>query len=148
VTLQAGILSLLRRLAAREGLGVLLVTHDLGVVSSACDRVLVMYAGRLVEEGPAGDLLASPKHPYTAALLRAAPSPEIPRGHLAVIPGAVPDFANLPEGCAFHPRCPVATDACRLAVPPLARLESGRRSACLLGDDGPRGWRDGVEAAS
>jgi len=131
VTLQAGILDLLRRLAGQEDLGVLLVTHDLGVVAALCDRVLVMYAGRVVEEGPVDALFAAPLHPYTEGLLGGVPRPGIPRGRLPAIPGQVPDLAHLPPGCAFAPRCSRATDRCRDRVPVLEPAGEGRAVACL-----------------
>ncbi len=131
VTLQAGVLDLLRGFADREGLGVLLVTHDLGVVAAACDRVIVMYAGRIVEEGPVGAVFRSPLHPYTEGLLAGVPRPGIPRGSLPAIPGQVPDLAHLPPGCAFAPRCSRATPRCRETVPVLEGAGAGRAVACL-----------------
>ena len=131
VTLQAGILDLLRGLAREEGLGILLVTHDLGVVAAVADRVLVMYAGRVVEEGPADELFRAPLHPYTAGLLAGVPRPDVPRGRLPAIPGQVPDLAHLPPGCAFGPRCSRATERCREAVPNLAEAGHGRAVACF-----------------
>ncbi len=131
VTLQAGILDLLRGLADGEGLGVLLVTHDLGVVAAIADRVLVMYAGRIVEEGPVDALFGAPLHPYTEGLLAGVPRPEVPRGRLPAIPGQVPDLAHLPPGCAFAPRCSRATDRCRERVPPLEPAGKGRAVACF-----------------
>ncbi|MBP7146348.1 MAG: ABC transporter ATP-binding protein [Acidobacteria bacterium] len=132
VTLQAGILDLLRQLVREHRLGVLLITHDLGVVAAICDRVLVMYAGRIVEQAPVRQLFDDPRHPYTRALMASVPGPGIPRGALPAIPGSVPDLAHLPRGCAFHPRCPLAIDACRESVPPLHDRGDGRRVACLL----------------
>ena len=106
VTIQAQILALLAELRERLGLAVLFISHDLGVVSHIADRVAVMYAGRIVEHGPARDIFAAPAHPYTEGLLRAAPSlGSQPRGRLAAIEGAVPSLAELPPGCAFEPRC-------------------------------------------
>ncbi len=131
-TIQAGILELLATLAREESLGVLLITHDLGVVASICDRVLVMYAGRIVERAAVDELFADPGHPYTRALLAAVPRPGLRRGALPAIPGAVPDLAALPPGCAFHPRCPVAIDACRQVEPAPVELAPGRSVRCLL----------------
>ncbi len=133
VTLQAGILDLFRRLVDDGSLGgLLLITHDLGVVAASCDRVLVMYAGRIVEEAPVEELFARPAHPYTRALVASLPDPRHPRGALPTVPGQVPDLADLPEGCAFHPRCTFAKSECRVAPPPLVVLDGGRRSACVL----------------
>ena len=134
VTLQAGILDLLEGLAAR-GLGVLLITHDLGVVASACRRVLVMYAGRIVESADAEELFARPRHPYTPALLAAHPSADVARGALPAIRGVVPDLAELPPGCAFHPRCSLAIPACETAVPNLVDLAPGVRAACIVAQE-------------
>ncbi len=134
-TVQAGIAELLRGLVRDGGLAVLLISHDLDLLAGLCDRVAVMYAGRLVEDAPATALFADPRHPYTRALLTSRPAPDVPRGSLAAIPGSVPDLARLPAGCAFHPRCPWADDACRAAVPPLRARPDGRRTACRLEGD-------------
>jgi oligopeptide/dipeptide ABC transporter ATP-binding protein len=119
VTVQAQILDLLDGLRRRLGLTVLLVTHDLAVVAATCDRVLVMYAGEVVEEASAGDLFARPAHPYTRALLAALPrlGVERPRGELPTLAGHVPDPAALPAGCPFHPRCGEAMERCRVEAP-------------------------------
>lgn len=131
VTVQAGILDLLEGLQARSGMSILLITHDLGVVADRARRVLVMYAGRLVERAGAGALFARPAHPYTAGLtgsmLRLGAGRAAPLGG---IPGSVPDLLALPGGCAFHPRCGIADEACAHAVPPLVHLEAGRACAC------------------
>ena len=133
VTLQAGLLGLLRSLVDREEIGaVLLITHDLGVVAAACDRVIVMYSGRIVEEAPVEQLFEAPIHPYSRALLRSHPSPRHLRGELPAIRGHVPDLAQRPSGCAFHPRCDLADDACRMAVPALVGRGPDRRFACLV----------------
>jgi oligopeptide/dipeptide ABC transporter ATP-binding protein len=112
VTIQAQILRLLDSLRQRRGTAVLLITHDLGVVAQVCDRVAVMYAGQLVEVATTEQVFADPAHPYTEALLRAAPGTAEPGSELAVIPGQVPDLAAPPAGCRFAPRCPFGTDAC------------------------------------
>jgi len=112
VTIQAQILRLLDGLRQRRGTAVLLITHDLGVVAQVCDRVAVMYAGQLVELATTEQVFADPAHPYTEALLRAAPGTGKPGSELAVIPGQVPDLAAPPAGCRFAPRCPFGTDAC------------------------------------
>lgn len=133
VTLQAGILNLFRGLVDSQQLGgVLLITHDLGVVAAVCDRVLVMYAGRIVEEAPVEQLFERPLHPYTRALIASMPSAEVSRGELPTIPGQVPDLSRLPGGCSFHPRCTVAEPRCQEEDPPLRELSPGRRVACLL----------------
>jgi oligopeptide/dipeptide ABC transporter ATP-binding protein len=134
-TVQAGIADLLRGLVRDQGLAILLISHDLDLLAGLCDRVAVMYAGRLVEEGPAQTLFSDPRHPYSRALLASRPSPNVPRGRLAAIPGTVPDLSRLPSGCPFHPRCPWAEETCRAAVPPLATRADGRRSACALDGD-------------
>jgi oligopeptide/dipeptide ABC transporter ATP-binding protein len=130
VTVQAGILRLLDDLRRERELSVILITHDLGVMSSIADRVAVMYAGRLVEEGAREDVLKRPRHPYTAALLRALPHPESSKlTPLVSIPGAPPSVGAIPSGCAFHPRCAHALESCVRNVPPLVR-DGGRVFAC------------------
>lgn len=112
VSVQAQIIDLLHRLARERGVAVMLVTHDIGVVAQACDRVAVMYAGRLVEVGPVEQVLSAPAHPYTRGLLAAIPSTAGDTPRLEQIPGAMPRPGTLPSGCAFHPRCPHAFDTC------------------------------------
>ena len=130
VTIQAQVIVLLRDLAREHGLTVLFITHDLGVVGSLCDRLAVMYAGRVVESGPVDALFASPAHPYTASLLRAVPMLGRGRSVLTQIPGTVPNMAAPPPGCAFHPRCPSAGPRCS-AEDPVAKEVAGLRSvAC------------------
>ena len=132
-TLQAGILQLFRSLVDEGQLGgMLLITHDLGVVAAVCDRVLVMYAGRIVERATVATLFAESGHPYTRGLIGSMPDPDRPRGELPVIPGQVPDLAHLPQGCAFGPRCPHVVDACRTSPPPLLPRGSGHEVACVL----------------
>jgi oligopeptide transport system ATP-binding protein len=131
VTVQAGIIRLLDRLRRENGLAVLMITHDLGVLSSIADHVSVFYAGRIVESGPTRELLSQPRHPYTRALLDALPHPEDEgRAELQAIPGLPPSPRRRPSGCAFHPRCPYATDASREQVPPLIRVSETRMLAC------------------
>ena len=130
VTVQAGILRLLDRLRREHELAVVLITHDLGVLSSIADRVSIFYAGRVVESGDREDVLRRPRHPYTRALLDALPHPEAPRDQdLVAIGGAPPAPGRIPAGCAFHTRCAYAVDECRSVVPPLQRV-GDRRLAC------------------
>ena len=143
VTIQAGILDLLRDLRQRLGTAVLLITHDLGVVADAADRVLVMYAGRKVEEAGAEDLFAAPQHPYTVGLLGAVPSPATyaTRGRLQEIPGMVPSLSERLGFCAFAPRCPRADDRSRSELPPLREVRPGHLVACF--HPGPEPPADG-----
>ncbi len=131
VTTQAQILELLDTLRAEFELTLLLVTHDLGVVAGHADRVVVMYAGRVVEEGPVDEVFDAPRHPYTRGLLASLPSVARERGALTPIPGSPPDLAHTPAGCAFHPRCPHADPGCREVVPRLDDVGEGHRAACL-----------------
>lgn len=119
VTVQAQILDLLDDLRRETGMAVLLITHDLGVVSQYCDRVAVMYGGRVVETGPADALFAHPRHRYTRALLETIPAANPPGAVLPAIPGAVPPPGRRPPGCAFHPRCKAVLDRCRSDLPVL-----------------------------
>jgi len=130
VTVQAGILRLLERLRRENELSVVLITHDLGVMSAIADRVAIFYAGRVVESGTCEEALRRPRHPYTRALLDALPHPEAPQDRpLVAIAGAPPSPGSIPSGCAFNPRCAHARESCREAVPPLVAV--GRRAfAC------------------
>jgi oligopeptide transport system ATP-binding protein len=130
VTVQAGILRLLDRLRHEHELSVVLITHDLGVLSSIADTVSIFYAGRVVESGPRDAVLQRPRHPYTKALLDALPHPDAAKEKpLVAIAGAPPTPGRIPSGCAFHPRCAYAVDVCRSVVPPLAAA-GDRRLAC------------------
>jgi len=130
VTVQAGIIRLLDTLRRERGLSVILITHDLGVMSAIADRVAVFYAGKVVETGPRDDLLRRPRHPYTRALLDALPHPELPADHpLVPISGAPPAPADVPAGCAFHPRCAHRLESCDAVVPELVHNGS-RAFAC------------------
>lgn len=130
-TVQIGVLLLLRRLQAELGMGVVFVTHDLGVAGEVADRVAVMYAGRVAEEGPVGALLADPLHPYPRGLLAATVRPEMRGRRLGTIPGAPPPLDDLPPGCPFAPRCPLAVAPCLAGDPPLVRPAPERAARCL-----------------
>ncbi len=131
VTVQAGILRLLDRLRRQSRLSVILITHDLGVMSSIADWLTVMYAGRVVESGPTSEVLGAPRHPYTAGLLAALPHPEAADdGALVAIAGVPPSAQARPAGCAFHPRCAHAVPSCATEVPPLVAAGDDRRLAC------------------
>ncbi|MCP8939420.1 ABC transporter ATP-binding protein [Alsobacter sp. SYSU M60028] len=134
VTIQDQILKLLLGLVADLGMAMILVTHDLGVVAETCDRVCVMYAGRVVESGPVSAVFASPRHAYTHALLRSMPSGEAARQPLTPIQGQPPRLDRPIVGCAFAPRCAFVMDACRAATPPLMLVGEGREAACLAAD--------------
>ncbi len=131
VTIQAQILALLQDLREERGLGLVFVTHDLGVVGQICDDIAVMYAGRIVETGPVGAVLDAPRHPYTAALLASAIDVDSPGRMPQAIPGAVADPLRLPPGCPFRPRCPFAQPDCAAGPVPLRDVAPGRRTACL-----------------
>ncbi|GAB6877508.1 ABC transporter ATP-binding protein [Thermaerobacter litoralis] len=135
VTVQAQILDLMKDLRRRLGTAILLITHDLGVVADMADRVLVMYAGRIVESAPVDDLFARPLHPYSEGLLASMPQLHRRQERLHVIPGQVPNPARLPTGCRFHPRCPYAIDICRQQEPVLAPAGEGRWVACWLREE-------------
>lgn len=130
VTVQKQILDLLDRLRRALKLGLLFITHDLGVVAQVAERIVVMYAGRIVEEGPAREVLGGPRHPYTQGLLAASPTLE--RGKLTPIPGTVPQLTALPPGCAFEPRCAVRVAECTQGVPSLRDASSGHAARCIL----------------
>jgi peptide/nickel transport system ATP-binding protein/oligopeptide transport system ATP-binding protein len=131
VTVQAQILDLLRDLQAETGMSIILITHDLGVVAEMADEVAVMYAGRVVERGPAGAIFADPMHPYTLGLLGSVPRLDEDRETLLAIDGSVPPPFALPKGCRFHPRCPFAAEACKAEPPPLREIAPGHQAACL-----------------
>ncbi|WP_417583300.1 ABC transporter ATP-binding protein [Pelagibacterium sp.] len=129
VTIQDQILHLLKQLAADMDMGVIVVTHDLGVVAQTCDTVAVMYAGRIVEKGSVRDVLRRPRHPYTKGLMQSVPTNEAPRTQLFSIQGTPPALTHLPAGCAYAQRCGRASDECR-AVLPMLRSEDAREFAC------------------
>ena len=130
VTIQAQILDLLRSLQDDLGLSILLITHDLGVVAEMCDEVVVMYAGRVAEQGPVAEVLGHPRHPYTAGLLAASPRHARRGMPLAAIPGLVPAPAERGAGCSFFGRCPRHLDRCATITPPLVPFADGRAAAC------------------
>jgi oligopeptide/dipeptide ABC transporter ATP-binding protein len=132
VTIQAQILELLQDLCRRLSVALIIITHNLGIVARYADRVNVMYAGRIVEQGAAAELYRRPAHPYTAGLLNSVPRLDRPRGtHLDPIPGSPPDPSALASGCAFRPRCGYVTRECADAVPPLIEATLGHRTACF-----------------
>ena len=141
VTIQAQILELLARLQQQLGMAVLLITHDLGVVAGTADRVVVMYAGQVVETAPTPELFARPEHPYTEGLMASIPRLDRPRERLHSIPGSVPAATSWPTGCRFHPRCPYAWEKCRTEEPPLLDTQVAEHSArCwLVTEPGRRG---------
>jgi peptide/nickel transport system ATP-binding protein len=134
VTTQAQILDLLRRLQAEEGMAIILITHNLGVVAEMCDTVAVMYLGRIVEEGPVDAIFHAPKHPYTRALLRSIPSIHAPvRTKLPTIAGSIPHPYNRPAGCPFHPRCPeFMAGRCDREAPILRPVGDHHAVSCFL----------------
>lgn len=131
VSVQSQVILLLKRLCRERGLAVILITHDMGVIAQACDRVAVMYAGRVVEIGPVRSVVQAPAHPYTRGLMAAIPSTKVRRKRLQQIDGTMPRLDAIPPGCAFHPRCPDAFGPCDVERPDL--LEAGQtRAACWL----------------
>jgi oligopeptide/dipeptide ABC transporter ATP-binding protein len=135
VTVQAQVLELLRSLVADTGMAMVLITHNLAVAVGLADRIAVMYAGQLMEIGPAREVYAKPAHPYTAALLRSIPDIQVREERLPAITGAPPNLLHLPPGCPFNPRCPYATDVCRQEMPPLEAVSDGHTSACWHADE-------------
>jgi oligopeptide/dipeptide ABC transporter ATP-binding protein len=133
VSVRAGVLSLLDELRRTNEIGILMITHDLSTAAHFADRIIVMYLGRIVEEGPAREVIEHPQHPYTKALLSVVPRPD-PREHVRpqILVGETPNPAQLPSGCRFHPRCPVAEDRCRTEDPALVAVDGEHRAACVL----------------
>ncbi len=135
VTIQAQILDLLLEMKERLGMAVMLITHAMGVVAESTQRVVVMYAGKVVEEAPVGELFADPRHPYTQGLIRSIPRIDLDAGRktrLEAIPGTVPSLLSPPPGCRFAARCRFATEACRAEEPPLREVSPGHKVACIL----------------
>jgi oligopeptide/dipeptide ABC transporter ATP-binding protein len=137
LTVQAQLMELFHKINEEHNMAVLLISHNLGLLSQNCARVMTMYAGRIVEDGPTADVLLDPLHPYTRALLAVSPKMDHPRGdRLPSIPGQPPDFNALPAGCVYHPRCPLALDRCKTEIPPLVTRGYGRRVACWVANEG------------
>jgi peptide/nickel transport system ATP-binding protein len=133
VTIQAGITDLLMELCATEDMGLILITHDLAVVSQVTEKIAVMYAGKIVESGPTEAVIHDPKHPYTQGLIKALPGSLQPGSRLNQIPGMMPTLTDIPQGCAFHPRCSISDTVCRMETPPLLSVEDHyRMAACHM----------------
>ncbi|MER8119295.1 ABC transporter ATP-binding protein [Streptomyces sp. NPDC094031] len=130
VTVQAQVMDLLAELQREYRMGLVLITHDLGVVADVADRIAVMYAGRIVESAPVHDIYKAPAHPYTRGLLDSIPRLDLKGQALYAIKGLPPNLTRVPPGCSFHPRCPMAQDVCRAEVPPLYEVSEVRGSAC------------------
>jgi peptide/nickel transport system ATP-binding protein/oligopeptide transport system ATP-binding protein len=135
VTIQAQVLDLLMDLRDELGMAIIVITHNMGVIAEVADRVLVMYAGRIVEQSPVAGLFDAPQHPYTRGLLACVPTLEQDRHRLVAIPGALPEPARRPPGCRFAPRCTYRIEACRAAVPPLVMQQDDRAVACIRADE-------------
>jgi len=131
VTIQAQVLRLLKEIQREMGMSVMLITHDLGVVSEIADRIAVMYAGRIVESGPIESIFGGMRHPYTRGLLESIPQLNEKKNRLNAIPGQVPNPMNLPGGCKFHPRCYLMIDACKQEEPPLFQVNGNHFSRCI-----------------
>ncbi|ALO99229.1 Peptide ABC transporter ATP-binding protein [Streptomyces hygroscopicus subsp. limoneus] len=139
VTVQAQVMDLLAELQREYRMGLILITHDLGVVADVADRIAVMYAGRIVEQAPVRDIYKTPAHPYTRGLLESIPRLDAKGRELYAIKGLPPNLMDIPPGCAFHPRCPMARDVCRTDEPPLYEVSEERGSACHF-------WRECLDA--
>ncbi|MFE9456947.1 ABC transporter ATP-binding protein [Streptomyces californicus] len=139
VTVQAQVMDLLAELQREYNMGLILITHDLGVVADVADRIAVMYAGRIVETAPVHEIYKAPAHPYTKGLLRSIPRLDQKGRELYAIKGLPPNLTRIPPGCAFNPRCPIARDVCRTDVPPLYEVDAERRSACHF-------WKETLDA--
>ena len=136
VTIQAQILDLMKKLQKEDGSSILLITHDLGVVAEMCTRVIVMYAGKIVEMAPVEKLFATPSHPYTQGLIASVPKLGSGVKVLPSIPGSVPDLASMPTGCRFAPRCKYATDKCREQEPELLDISEDQKCRCWRTQEG------------
>jgi peptide/nickel transport system ATP-binding protein len=146
VTLEAQILELLRRLRDEHGTAIVFVSHDLGVIAQICDRVIVMYAGRVVEENDIASLFSHPRHPYTQALIQSIPAQRHRGGTLTTIPGRVPSLSALPPGCKFADRCPFVRDLCRQEEPLLIAKDGGRVRCYMYDPAKAEAWRSGPES--
>ena len=135
VTVQAQVMELLAELQRETGMGLILITHDLGVVAEVADRVAVMYAGRIIETGEIGKVFTEPRHPYTRGLMESLPNFGARADRLMPIPGSPPDLAARPSGCAFHPRCRMAHDRCSVDDPTLVEVGPDRKSACFYAEE-------------
>ena len=131
VTVQAQVLDLIRTRVNSAGSACLFITHDLGVVAELCERVIVMYAGRVVEQGPVSEIFARPRHPYTQGLIASTLRVDVEKP-ISTIPGTVPDAVQLPSGCTFHPRCPFAEDLCQQEEPPMVEAGLGHTTRCHI----------------
>lgn len=137
VTIQAQILEIIKELTRKLGTAVIMITHDLGVVAGICDKINVMYAGKIVEEAPVDDLFHDPQHPYTRGLIKSVPRLDKPqKGRLFSIEGQPPNVIDLPDCCSFYPRCKQAMDICRKKYPPETAIGGGRRISCWLFKEG------------
>jgi oligopeptide/dipeptide ABC transporter ATP-binding protein len=130
VTVQAQVLELIKQLKNEMNMALMLITHDLGIVADTCDRVCVMYAGRIVEEGNVYEIYREPQHPYTMGLLKSTLSIDEFKETLVTIEGTVPDLTNLPPGCRFRPRCSQISDRCRETMPPMVEVKKGHKVSC------------------
>ncbi|MEU6617974.1 ABC transporter ATP-binding protein [Streptomyces sp. JL1001] len=139
VTVQAQVMDLLAELQRELNMGLILITHDLGVVADVADKIAVMYAGRIVETAPVHEIYKAPAHPYTKGLLQSIPRLDQKGRELYAIKGLPPNLTRIPPGCAFNPRCPMAQDMCRSDVPPLYEVDEQRRSACHF-------WKETLDA--
>ena len=144
VTIQAEIMDLLLELCELNNVGLILITHDLGVISQVTQRAVVMYAGRVVEDGPIRDIVREPQHPYTQGLIDALPQQTSPGKRLNQIQGVMPSLSNIPNGCAFNPRCPLAIEKCRTKVPKYNKINS-TQIACHLAGETQRQTRSQLE---
>ena len=130
VTIQAQVLKLMRNLKVKYDTSMIMITHDLGIVAEMCDKVAIMYAGRVVEYASTQQLFEDPRHPYTEGLFNSLPNIEEEQERLKVIQGLMPDPTNLPSGCCFHPRCPYAIESCSVSEPAMFEMAPGHFSAC------------------
>lgn len=144
VSVQAQIIALLKQLCRERGTAIMLVTHDMGVIAEAANRVAVMYAGRLAELGPVADVLGKPHHPYTAGLMGSTPLASLGKKRLNQIPGAMPRLGSMPEGCAFHLRCPRAQDKCKTGETPRLKTTDGRAACWYSGEDVSKDYEEQI----